>query len=215
LVLALLAPLLAQILYFAISRKREYLADASAAQFTRYPEGLASALEKISDSQEKNFNKSRTLAPMYIVNPMSAWEGSSGLFSTHPPTAERVRILRGMTHGSSLKEYEKSYRKMFSEGLIAPAALQSAKETGIQKPVEGEKKVEPRQQLRQAKDILHNLNGYGLIVCACGVKLKIPPEFQNSKVRCPKCKRLHDVSQKLLGASLAADILERSEKGKK
>jgi heat shock protein HtpX len=210
LVLALLAPLLAQILYFAISRKREYLADASAAQFTRYPEGLASALEKISDNQEKNFNKSRTLAPMYIINPMAAWEGSSGLFSTHPPTAERVRILRGMMQGSSLKDYEKSYRKFFPEGLMAAGTLNAAKEIPIQKPQDGEKPAEAKKQLREAKDILHKINGYGLIICVCGVKLKIPPEFQQSKVRCPKCKRLHNVSREMMAATLAADILEQT-----
>ena len=84
-VLAILAPLLAQILYFATSRKREYLADASSAQFTRYPEGLASALEKISAGQSKEYKKSRALAPMYIVNPMAASGKAVGLFSTHPP----------------------------------------------------------------------------------------------------------------------------------
>ena len=212
LVLAILAPFLAQILYFAISRKREYLADASAAQFTRYPEGLASALEKISDNQEKNFSKSRTLAPMYIVNPLSAWEGSSGLFSTHPPTAERVQILRGMMQGASLKDYEKSYRKLFPEGLIAPASLTASKEAPIRKADDAEKPSNTKKQLREAKDILHKLNGYALITCVCGVKLKIPPEFQQSKVRCPKCKRLHDVSQKLLAAGLAANILEQTKK---
>jgi heat shock protein HtpX len=212
LVLAILAPLLAQILYFTISRKREYLADASAAQFTRYPEGLASALEKISDNQEKNFSKSRTLAPMYIVNPMSAWEGSSGLFSTHPPTAERVRVLRGMMLGSSLKDYEKSYRKFFPEGLIAPTALTASKKAPIRTPEESKKPANTRKQLREAKDILHKIDGYGIIVCVCGVKLKIPPEFQNSKVRCPKCKRLHDVSQQLMAATLAATVLEQTRK---
>ncbi len=127
-VLAILSPFLAQLIYFASSRKREYLADASAAQFTRYPEGLASALQKISDNQEKNFSKSRTLAPMFIVNPMAAWEGASGLFSTHPPTGERIRILRGMTSGSSLRIYEQAYRKLYPEGLLGASSLKTARE---------------------------------------------------------------------------------------
>ena len=207
--LAILAPLLSQLLYLAASRKREYLADASAAQFTRYPEGLASALEKISDNQEKKFSKSRTLAPMFIINPMASWEGTSGLFSTPPPTAERVRILRGMTQGSSLKQYEQAYRKLFPEGLMGAATLKTAKEGGIRKSDEKSTEThDSRKNLRQVKDLLHKADGYGLIACACGVKLKIPPKFKYTKVRCPKCKRMHDVSVALLAASLAANLAE-------
>ena len=210
--LAILAPLISQLIYLATSRKREYLADASAAQFTRYPEGLASALEKISDNQEKKFSKSRTLAPMFIVNPMAAWEGSSGLFSTHPPTAERVRILRRMTRGSSLQVYEQAYRNLYPEGLMAPATLKMAKEKGIRKADEKSKEThDPQKNLRQVKDILHKMEGYGIIACACGVKLKIPPKFKYTKVRCPKCKRSHDVSVALLAASMAAGLAENKK----
>lgn len=207
--LAILAPLLSQLLYLATSRKREYLADASAAQFTRYPEGLASALEKISDNQEKNFSKSRTLAPMFIVNPMASWEGTSGLFSTHPPTAERVRILRGMTQGSSLQKYEQAYRSIVKEGLMAPATLKMAKEQGVRKADEKSKEShDPKKNLRQVKDLLHKVDGYGLITCGCGVKLKIPPKFKYSNVRCPKCNRMHDVSVALLAATMAAELAQ-------
>jgi heat shock protein HtpX len=210
--LAILAPLISQLIYLATSRKREYLADASAAQFTRYPEGLASALEKISDNQEKKFSKSRTLAPMFIVNPMAAWEGSSGLFSTHPPTAERVRILRRMTRGSSFQAYEQAYRKIFPEGLMAPATLRMAEEKGIRKTDEKSKRAhDPQKNLRQVKDILHKMEGYGIIACACGVKLKIPPKFKYAKVGCPKCKRSHDVSVALLAASMAAGLTENKK----
>ena len=150
--LAILAPLLSQLLYLATSRKREYLADASAAQFTRYPEGLASALEKISDNQEKKFSKSRTLAPMFIVNPMAAWEGSSGLFSTHPPTAERVRILRRMTKGSSLQAYETCVSQSLSGRTYGSCYFKVAKEKGIRKADEESKKAhDPQKNLRQVK----------------------------------------------------------------
>ncbi len=205
-ILAVLAPILSQIIYFAASRKREYLADASAAQFTRYPEGLASALEKISDSQEKNFSKSRTLAPMYIVNPMRAWEGTSGLFSTHPPTAERIRILRGMATSSSLRAYEEAYRRLYPEGLLGISTLKKSAEQGIKKPEPITEEKDPRKNLREAKDILHKANGFGIITCPCGVKLKIPPQFKYQKVRCPKCGRLHDVSVALLATTIAANM---------
>ena len=95
-VLAILAPILARLLYFACSRQREYLADASAAQFTRYPAGLANALRKIAMQQDpKQIPVNRVVAPMYAVNPLAA-AGSASLFGTHPPTEERIRRLLEM-----------------------------------------------------------------------------------------------------------------------
>lgn len=97
LLLALLAPLIAQLLKFAVSREREYLADASAALLTRYPEGLARALEKISADAEPLEVANKATAHMYIVNPLNEWRGAiNNLFSTHPPINERVARLRQM-----------------------------------------------------------------------------------------------------------------------
>ena len=98
-VLMILAPIMAQLIYFAVSRKREYLADASAASFTRYPEGLASALEKISRAPSKLASANKATAPMYIINPLArdgkmAANGSS----THPPIDERVTTALCMVH---------------------------------------------------------------------------------------------------------------------
>lgn len=94
--LAILAPLIARMLYFACSRQREYLADASAAQYTRLPSGLANALRKISTQQEaKKIPVNRVVSPMYIINPLAA-AGTSSVFGTHPPTAERIRRLEEM-----------------------------------------------------------------------------------------------------------------------
>ncbi|NLB65325.1 MAG: M48 family metallopeptidase [Lentisphaerae bacterium] len=96
LLLAILAPLFARLLYFACSRQREYLADASAAQFTRYPAGLAGALRKIAGMQDsKQLPVNRAVAPMYAVNPLAA-AGSANIFGTHPPTTERIRRLMVM-----------------------------------------------------------------------------------------------------------------------
>lgn len=99
-ILAILAPIFAQLLKFAISRQREYLADATAADFTGYPEGLASALEKITEQQvKKSPIDNSALNGLYIVNPaLGARSGNraSVLFSTHPPAAERIKRLRAM-----------------------------------------------------------------------------------------------------------------------
>ena len=207
-VLAILAPLLAQILYFATSRKREYLADASSAQFTRYPEGLASALEKISAGQSKEYKKSRALAPMYIVNPMAASGKAVGLFSTHPPTEDRIRVLRGMAKGSSLAEYEKAFRTLHKNaGVIGANNLKASQEKGIRQPQA--EKHDPMKNLRDVKNVLHKAAGYGILTCVCGVKMKIPPNFEHKKVRCPRCKRVHDVPVELLAATVAANEVQQ------
>jgi heat shock protein HtpX len=206
-VLAILAPLLAQIIYFACSRKREYLADASSAQFTRYPEGLASALEKISAGQNKNFSKSRTLAPMFIVNPMAASGGGGGLFSTHPPTEDRIRVLRHMTAGSSLAAYEKAFRQLHhNAGVITPGNLQASKEGGIRQSSVKPEEHNPQKNLRDIKDVLHKTAGYGILACACGLKMKIPPNFKQREVKCPRCGRVHQIPVEYLAASIAAGI---------
>jgi len=93
----ILAPIAAELMKLAISRRREYLADASGALLTRYPEGLASALEKISADKEPLEVANKSTAHLYIANPMKGHESfMNNLFSTHPPIQERVRRLRAM-----------------------------------------------------------------------------------------------------------------------
>jgi len=94
-VFIILSPIFAQLLQLAISRKREYLADASGALLTRYPEGLASALEKISQNPNQLHSANQATAHLYISNPFKG-KGVSKLFMTHPPIEERVKRLRGM-----------------------------------------------------------------------------------------------------------------------
>lgn len=96
-VAVILAPLVATLTKLAISRKREYLADAQGALLSRYPEGLASALEKISADTEPLEAANKATAHMYIVNPLKDVKSSlNSLFSTHPPIEERVNRLRSM-----------------------------------------------------------------------------------------------------------------------
>lgn len=95
-VLLILSPIIAKLIQLAISRKREYLADASGALLTRYPEGLASALEKISRNPILLKKANQATAHLYIANPLKN-KGLSKLFSTHPPIEERIKRLRGMS----------------------------------------------------------------------------------------------------------------------
>jgi len=103
-VAAILAPIFAQLLYFALSRKREYLADAGAARLTRYPAGLAAALEKIANDKSAQLaSVNKVTAPMYIANPLKKNKKAaklSNLTSTHPPISERIKILRTMAGGA-------------------------------------------------------------------------------------------------------------------
>jgi heat shock protein HtpX len=95
--LAILAPIIAQLVRLAVSRKREFLADASGAMLTRYPAGLADALRKLDADSEPLKAANKATAHMYIVNPLKEHGGVvNRLFSTHPPIEERIKALEAM-----------------------------------------------------------------------------------------------------------------------
>lgn len=99
-VLALLSPLVAQLMQLALSRRREFLADASAAKLTGYPAGLASALRKLEADREPLEAANKATAHLYITNPLKNHRDAigwfAGMFATHPPTAERIAKLEAM-----------------------------------------------------------------------------------------------------------------------
>lgn len=98
-VLAILSPIIATLIQLAVSRKREFLADASGALLTRYPEGLAAALEKIAKDKEPLEAANNATAHLYISNPFKSKTTGhwfTNLFNTHPPIEERIKILRSM-----------------------------------------------------------------------------------------------------------------------
>lgn len=107
-VLAILSPLIATMMQLALSRRREYLADASGALLTRYPEGLASALIKISQDREPLEVANKATAHLYIADPLKAHSGRdsvgwfANMFNTHPPIEERVKRLRAMIPGGQV-----------------------------------------------------------------------------------------------------------------
>jgi len=196
-VAAILAPIMAYLLYFAISRRREYLADAGAARLTRYPEGLASALEKIANDPSPQLAvANKVTAPMYIVNPFKK-KGQmklSDLTSTHPPISERVRILRNMTHGASFRDYSRSFSDItHARTVIPPSALTKEDVALRESAAEAKKKERLEKQMHQVGDIMRKVNSFIFLTCVCGLKLKVPPNFKGNKVRCPRCKRILDL----------------------
>ena len=200
-VVAILAPIMAYLLYFALSRSREYLADAGAARLTRYPEGLASALEKIAgDPSPQLATVNKVTAPMYIVNPFKIKKQMklSNLSSTHPPISERIEILRNLTQGASFKQYSEAYANVTHKKTIVPVAALSNKENVPlrQAGPEETKKDRLDKQMRQVGDIMRRVNQFIFLTCACGLKLKIPPNFKGKNVKCPRCKKMHDLPRR-------------------
>lgn len=200
---AIIAPIMARLLYFAISRKREYLADASAARLTRYPEGLASALEKISNCTEELTSANKVTAAMYIVNPLKK-KGMklSDLTSTHPPVSERIRILRQMMHGRSagFSDYQKAFSsvKHSSSTIIPVSGLADNNPVPLREAGETINEYSsPVEEKRKLGNIMMRVNNYLFLTCVCGMKLKIPPGFGTNKpeITCPRCGNVNKVNR--------------------
>ena len=197
-VLMIVAPILAYLIYFAISRKREYLADASAALYTRYPEGLASALEKLSQSTHKLETANNATASMYIINPLKRTErAAADLSSTHPPISERIRILRSMAGGASLYDYNTAYSAVRGGKSVvgaasltgaAPVALRKASAAAVAEP-------EPTriERARETSNVLWKYSKHKLVNCQCGTKLRVPPNYRHSNIKCPHCGRINTI----------------------
>jgi heat shock protein HtpX len=197
-VFAILAPILAQLLYFAISRKREYLADASSVRYTRYPEGLASALEKISNSTLELKTANKVTAPMYIANPLKPkGQKLSDLTSTHPPISERIRILRSIAGGANYIDYQNAFNKIKrnKSSIIPNSGLSDSNVIGLKSamPIAGSAMLD-KDTKREMGNIMMKVNNYSFINCECGLKLKIPPDFKLSEITCPKCGRKHPIN---------------------
>ena len=197
-VLMILAPIVAQLIYLAISRKREYLADASSALYTRYPEGLASALEKLGASTVQLKSANKATAPMYITNPFrKKGMSASNLTSTHPPLSERIRILRSMAGGASFADYDQGYRQVHKvgKGILPVAALATAGVVGLRAatPEAAQKEPSKVERARETSDVMWRRSNYKTLTCVCGTKLRVPPKFKAPSVKCPYCGRTNQV----------------------
>ena len=195
--LAILAPIFAQLIYFAISRKREYLADASGALYTRYPEGLASALEKIADSSVQLKSANQAFAPMYIANPFrKEGKSASDLTSTHPPIRERIKILRSMAGGASFADYNQAFQQTRNskQNIIPGSALAGAAGlVSTRQPEPAADKLSESQQnigrAREVSGVLDKLHQYTALSCQCGTAFRVPPDYKGKIIRCPHCGR--------------------------
>lgn len=196
-VFAVLAPLLARIFYFAISRKREYLADATAVRLTRYPLGLASALEKINADPVDLEIYNRFTAPLFIVDPYVGLHQSQRSIipvgSTHPPIEERVAILRALS-GAGFRDYQGAYMKKKKEGELIPERMLREKTAVPLRPPSSGAGAPPeptrKQKRRELGDLVMAEAGFLFLPCLCGLKMKVPPTLGASSVPCPRCGRI-------------------------
>ena len=194
LLLAVLVPIFAGMLYYAISRKREYLADATGVRFSRYPEGLASALEKISGTKIEMKSSNDVTAPMYIALPFQKKKRASGLQSTHPPIAERIKILRAMG-GAGFMNYQEAYKEIKGNkgGVIPDSGMKEGDDPGIRKAFDSPMADDKKSMKRNTGDLMMAVNDYFFIDCTCGLRIKIPPEYKHKTVSCTRCGTVHDV----------------------
>jgi len=198
LVLAILGPLFARILYFSISRRREYLADACAARLTRYPEGLASALEKISQTALPLESANKVNAPMFIVAPLQEGKtaAASGWGATHPPIEQRITILRAMSEGAGYLSYQHAYAKVLGKpAMIMPrSAIQKDERVAVRDAHPDVVREEgAKQKTRDVMDLMRAVNGFAFLLCACGLKIKVPPDYADPVINCPRCGRENQI----------------------
>ena len=217
-IMAILAPLVARLLYFAISRKREYLADATAVRLTRYPEGLASALEKISDSDLNLASANKATAGLYIVNPLKPKDMQiSNLTSTHPPIHERVQILRSISNGANYIHYQNAFTmvkgRSARSNIIPSSGIHDAKNIELRGASEIKQKPE-KKGIRELGDLMRAVNKFAFVICACGLKMKLPPNFKKEEFECPRCGRINHVPVAELAAisGIAEGISKKTEK---
>jgi heat shock protein HtpX len=212
LIVMIVGPALAQLLYFASSRRREYLADASSAIFTRYPEGLASALEKLADPPVQMAKVNRAVAPLFIVNPIKNLNADD-LLATHPPLEKRIAVLRRMG-GASLAEYNRAAATVLGRPVLRKQEGEDAADVPIRPPLpkdaasmfaavaaatgatpgaSGEAQTASAADQStpppspSASDVQRALSGYRLVRCTCGLQIKVPPNLRTDTLQCPRC----------------------------
>ena len=214
LLLMVFSPIMARILYLFISQKKEYLADACAVQYTRYPRALATALVKISTSVFVLRDADKLTSSMYIVHPLDleveqreAFSMFKNIFRTHPPTEKRIEVLEKMTR-ADFNAYNAAFSKTSprKRTIINKKDLYNVKKVDIKIPERNyETDVNGRhiylasaladmaERKREAEDIVWKAKNYIFRECECGTKLKIPQSYKGQEISCPHCGKLISV----------------------
>jgi heat shock protein HtpX len=218
-IFVLFAPMLVEVIYLTISREREYLADAVSAKLTRYPVGLASALTKIAYSTHSVADIDKVTSAAFISQPRIDMGITSKGSRTHPPIWNRIRILRQMSGGAGYIDYQKAYNAVMlkSPGFM-PGSMRG-KNTSIPlrmaEVISGEPaSVDSLEEMSilvnevRTDDIFRLTDGYSFINCDCGIKIKVPVSYDKFEIKCPRCGRIHKLSENM--NSLLSAMLEES-----
>jgi heat shock protein HtpX len=121
----------------------------------------------------------------------------SNITSTHPPITERINILRSMTHGVNFTNYQSAFNtvKGKQSSLIPQSGLTDASKMSLRSSDLSATSLETNKQVkREVGDLMMKLNNFLFINCTCGIKLKVPPDFKDNSISCPKCGRIHNIS---------------------
>ena len=136
--------------------------------------------------------------------------------STHPPISERIEILRKMSQGVNFASYQDAYSlvKGKTSAIIPASGLRDKKAISVREAYAGrEGRKGKREEMRDVGDLMRAVNKYIFLVCACGLKMKIPPHFEKSKIACPRCGRENEIP--IAELALAAGAISSSDKAKK
>jgi len=192
--LALLAPVYAVLLLFGTARRRDFLAAACAAVYTRYPEGLASGLYVMAGDVHTLLQRNRRIATLCTLNPYRKEHGIHTpllLASTHAPVQQRIAILRGIHGAVSFERYERAWQqaagtaaRLFPRNAAVKISVYPIREAHTQTAAAAQT---VRRQLRNAGDLVRGVNGYTFLTCACGMRIKLPPWHARGHVACPRC----------------------------
>ena len=214
--LAVFAPVYAIFIAVGVVRKRVYLADAAAALYTRYPEGLAGALHVISGDPYTLVHANRGIATLCTVNPYKKEMGIHTPFllgATHPHTEQRISILRRIHGGVSLGAYQRAWQEEIGtkRQLVPADAMKKVRPVPIRES-ECDMATPPRERARAAGDLVRRLHDYLFLGCICGMRIKLPPTFPRDHVACPRCGRTCTVPTAALitGAAAAATVVEQA-----
>ena len=218
-IFALLAPILVEVIYLTISREREYLADAVAAELTRYPVGLASALTKIAYSTHSMDDIDKVTSASFITQPRGDASITSKGTRTHPPIWNRIRILRLMSGGAGYIDYQKAYNAvMLKNPGFMPGSMKGDKVSIPLRMAEampdepgGVDNLEELSILAnggRTDDIFRLTEGFRFIDCECGMKIKVPADNDKFEIKCPRCGRIHKLGENM--ASLLTAMLDES-----
>ena len=181
---------LSKIFYFCLSKKREYLADACAVQYTRNPMALANALKKIDEEQTYFVNTNPITSAMFIVSPLNNKE------KTHPPIEKRIQILLRLS-SCNIAAYNNSYQKVLGKksSIVSKKIIDKpsySKVIPIVATTLANQTVQDKiANHREAYDTMLKMENYIFLKCDCDTKLKVPKELKGQNIPCPHCKKMH------------------------